>query len=118
MIRTLTRAAVLAAAEACLADEGLVAAQRDRLNGTRRWLASELARDGRRIIPSEANFLMIETGADVQPVIAAFEARGIRVGRRFAAMPTWLRVTIGTPEETQAFLAAFRAIAPARAAAA
>ena len=110
--------AVLAAAEACLADEGLVALQRDRLNGTRRWLASELARDGRRIIPSEANFLMIETGADVKPVIAAFEARGIRVGRRFAAMPTWLRVTIGTPDETRAFLEALRAIVPARAAAA
>lgn len=110
--------AVLAAAEACLADEGLVAAQRDRLNGTRRWLASELARDGRRIIPSEANFLMIETGADVTPVIAAFEARGIRVGRRFAAMPTWLRVTIGTPDEARAFLEALRAIVPPRAAAA
>jgi histidinol-phosphate aminotransferase len=110
--------AVLAAAEACLADEGLVALQRERLNGTRRWLASELARDGRRIIPSEANFLMIETGADVKPAIAAFEARGIRVGRRFAAMPTWLRVTIGTPEETRAFLEALRAIVPARAAAA
>jgi len=40
------------------------------------------------------------------------------VGRRFAAMPTWLRVTIGTREETQSFLAALRAIAPARAAAA
>jgi histidinol-phosphate aminotransferase len=111
-------AAVLAAAVACLGDEGLVALQRDRLNGTRRWLSSELARDGRRVIPSEANFLMIETGADVKPVIAAFEARGIRVGRRFAAMPTWLRVTIGTPEETRAFLEALRAIVPARAAAA
>ncbi len=110
--------AVLAAAGACLADEGLVARQRERLNGTRRWLASELSRDGWRIIPSEANFLMIQMDADVKPVIAAFEARGIRVGRRFAAMPTWLRVTIGTPDETRAFLEALRAIVPARAAAA
>ena len=61
---------------------------------------------------------MIETGADVKPAIAAFEARGIRVGRRFAAMPTWLRVTIGTPDETRAFLEALRSIVPARAAAA
>ncbi len=111
-------AAVLAAAQASLADEGLVSRQRERLNGTRRWLSSELARDGRRTIPSEANFLMIEVGTDVKPLLAAFEARGIRVGRRFAAMPTWLRVTIGTREEIQAFLAAFRAIAPVRAAAA
>ena len=111
-------AAVLAAAVASLADEGLVARQRERLNGTRRWLCAELARDGRRIIPSEANFVMIDAGGDVKPLIAAFEARGIRVGRRFAALPTWLRVTIGTPEETRAFLEAFRAIVPARAAAA
>jgi histidinol-phosphate aminotransferase len=109
--------AVLAAAQACLADDGLVARQRERLNGTRRWLSSELARDGRRTMPSEANFLMIDTGADVKPVIAAFQARGIRVGRRFAALPTWLRVTIGTQEETEAFLGALRAIIPARAAA-
>lgn len=110
--------AVLAAAQASLADEGLVTRQREKLNGTRRWLSSELARDGRRTLPSEANFLMIEVGTDVKPLLAAFEARGIRVGRRFAAMPTWLRVTIGTREEIQAFLAAFRAIAPARPAAA
>ena len=95
-----------------------MARQRERLNGTRRWLSSELARDGRRIIPSEANFLMIDVGTDVKPLVAAFEARGIRVGRRFAALPTWLRVTIGTPEETRAFLEALRAIVPARAAAA
>ena len=111
-------AAVLAAAVASLADEGLVARQRERLNGTRRWLSSELARDGRRTMPSEANFLMIDVGTDVKPLVAAFEARGIRVGRRFAALPTWLRVTIGTPEETRAFLEALRAILPARAAAA
>lgn len=109
--------AVLAAARASLAEEGLVTRQRERLNGTRRWLSSELARDGRRAIPSEANFVMIDAGGDVKPLIAAFEARGIRVGRRFAALPTWLRVTIGTPEETRAFLEALRAIAPVRAAA-
>ncbi len=110
--------AVLAAARASLAEERLVARQRERLNGTRRWLSSELARDGRRTIPSETNFVMIDVGGDVKPLIAAFESRGIRVGRRFAAMPTWLRVTIGTPEETQAFLRALREVVPARAAAA
>jgi histidinol-phosphate aminotransferase len=113
-----TNAAVLAAAQASLAEEGLVARQRERLNGTRRWLASELARDGRRTLRSEANFLMVDVGTDVKPVIEAFESRGIRVGRRFAALPTWLRVTIGTRAETEAFLAGLRAIVPARAAAA
>jgi histidinol-phosphate aminotransferase len=111
-------AAVLAAARASLAEEGLVARLRERLNGTRRSFVAELAKDGRRTIPSETNFVMIDVGADVKPLIAELAARGIRVGRRFAALPTWLRVTIGTPEEMQAFLAAFRAIVPARPAAA
>jgi histidinol-phosphate aminotransferase len=110
--------AVLAAARASLAEEGLVASQRERLNGTRRWLVAELKRDGRRTLPSEANFVMIEVGTDVKPLVTAFESRGIRVGRRFAAMPTWLRVTIGTREEMQAFLAALREVVPARPAAA
>jgi histidinol-phosphate aminotransferase len=110
-------AAVLAAARASLADVGLVARQRERLNGSRRWLVAELAREGRRTIPSETNFLMIDAGGDVKPLIAALEAKGIRVGRRFAALPTWLRVTIGTPDETRAFLEAFRAMVPALAAA-
>ena len=37
-------AAVLAAAQASLADDGLVARQRERLNGTRRWLVAERSR--------------------------------------------------------------------------
>jgi histidinol-phosphate aminotransferase len=109
-------AAVLAAAQASLADAGLVARQRERLNGTRRWLLAELARDGRCTLPSETNFMMIDAGGDVKPLIEAFAARGIRVGRRFAALSTWLRVTIGTPEEMRAFLEAFRVIPRARAA--
>jgi histidinol-phosphate aminotransferase len=103
--------AVLVAAQASLADDGLVARQRERINGTRRWLVAELERDGRRTIPSETNFVMIDAGGDVEPLIEALAAQGVRVGRRFAALATWLRVTIGTPEEMQAFLKAFRAAA-------
>jgi histidinol-phosphate aminotransferase len=110
-------AAVLAAAVASLEDAALVPRQRERLNGTRRRLCDALARDGRRVIPSETNFVMLHVGSDVKPLVEAFRARGIKVGRRFGAMPDWLRVTIGTPEETDAFLAALRELAPASAAA-
>jgi histidinol-phosphate aminotransferase len=112
-----TNVAVLEAALASLGDAGVVARQRERLNGTRRSLCRALEKDGRRYIPSEANFMMIDVGGDVRPLIPAFEARGVKVGRRFAAMPGWLRITIGKPEETEAFLAALRALVPARAAA-
>ena len=96
---------------------GLVARQRALLNGERRRLCAELARDGRRFIPSEANFVMIEVGTDVKPLIEAFRARRILVGRRFAPMPTWLRVSVGRPAEMDAFLAALREIVPVRKAA-
>ncbi len=106
-------AAVLEAALASLADPGLVPDMRKRINDTRRRLTERLAAEKRRFIPSETNFLMIETGRDVKPVIAEFKARRILVGRRFAAMPTWLRVSVGTPAEVDAFLAALREIVPA-----
>ncbi|HKB72598.1 MAG TPA: histidinol-phosphate transaminase [Thermoanaerobaculia bacterium] len=110
-------AAALSAALASLEDPELVPSRRRTLNGTRRELCAELERDGRRYIPSQANFVMIDVGADVDPVIREFRERGIHVGRRFASMPNWLRVSIGTPEEMRAFLAAFREIVPGRRAA-
>jgi histidinol-phosphate aminotransferase len=61
---------------------------------------------------------MIGLGSDVAPVIAAFRERKILVGRKFPSMPTWLRVSVGTPEEMAAFLRALREIVPAAGAAA
>jgi histidinol-phosphate aminotransferase len=107
-----TNGPVLAAALASLQDEAHVADQRRRLNGTRRRLCEELAREGRRFIPSHANFLMIDVGGDVAPVIEAFRRRGLLVGRRFPSLSNWLRVSIGTDEEMKAFLRGLRAIVP------
>jgi histidinol-phosphate aminotransferase len=105
-------AAVLEAALVSLADKDLVFRQRELMNGTRRWLCARLKEDGRRFIPSEANFLMIDVGGDVKPVIEAFEKRNIRVGRKFPSLGTWLRVSIGTQPEIEAFLTALRDIVP------
>ena len=109
--------AVLEAGLACLKDPELPRQQRALLNGSRHALCRALEKDGRRYIPSETNFLMIDVGADVEPLIPAFAAKGIKVGRRFAAMPQWLRVTIGKPEETEAFYRALGELVPAKAAA-
>lgn len=106
-------AAVLAAALASLADNNYVVTCRARLNDTRRWLCAELAKDSRPFIPSQGNFVMIDMGSDTQPFIDKFRARRIVVGRRFASMPNFLRVTIGTQQETEAFMAALREISPA-----
>lgn len=104
--------AVVAAALASLADPDTVPRTRQRLNDTRRWLAAQLAADGRRFIPSEANFVLLDTGRDVTPLIAAFRERKILVGRKFPSMPTWLRVSVGTPTEMRRFAAVLRELVP------
>jgi histidinol-phosphate aminotransferase len=108
-------AAVLAAALASLAEPDHVSRQRSLNRETRDWLCRELERDGRRYIPSHANFLMVDVGDDVKPLIDAFRERRILVGRKFPSLPNWLRVSMGTKTEMRAFVDALRAIAPARA---
>ena len=107
----------LSIAIASLKDPDLVPKNRRLLNDTRRWLCAALDRDGRRYIPSETNFLMIHVGSDVAPVIRAFKDQRIQIGRRFPSLSDWLRVSIGTREETAAFVTALQRIVPKRAAA-
>jgi len=107
-----TNASVLEAALASLEDAGHVPRYRRANTETRRWLCAEVERDGRAHIPSEANFVMIDVGSDVEPVIAALRDRNILVGRKFPSLPNWLRVSIGTLEEMKTFLAGLRAVLP------
>ena len=100
-----------AAALASLRDAGHVAGSRDRNLATRSFVQAGVEKAGFAVLPSEANFLMIEMGREVGPVIASLRERGVLVGRRFLALPRHLRVTIGRPEEMERFLAAFRAVA-------
>ncbi len=62
---------------------------------------------GFRVLPSQANFFMVEIKRDVTPVIQAFRAKGIAVGRPFPPMTQHLRVSIGTDAEMTRFLDAF-----------
>jgi histidinol-phosphate aminotransferase len=110
-----TNAAVLAAGLASLSDAANISSCREKMNGTRAWLCCELAKDGRSFVPSQANFVMIDMHTDVRPIIDQFAARNILVGRRFSSMNNFLRVTIGTQQETETFVTALREIAPASA---
>ena len=53
----------------------------------------------------------------VQPVIEEFRKRGILVGRPFPPMLNHLRVSVGTPEDMEKFIQAFKAIFPQKTAA-
>ena len=105
-------AAVLDAALASLADPDHVPRCRKLIVDTRQWLAEQLGKQGHRTIPSEANFMMVDVGGDVQPVIEKLRDRNIFVGRKFPSLGNWLRVTIGTRPEMETFLAALNEIIP------
>ncbi len=97
----------LAAARASLADRKWAADGQRQNSQTRDWMTSELERLGYRVLPSETNFVMIEMGREVHPIISAFRERGVRVGRLFPARPQHMRVTIGTPEQMKRFVSTF-----------
>ncbi len=73
----------------------------------RRKTTAELERRGFAVIPSETNFFMVHIKRPVRPVIDAFKAKGVLVGRPFAPMTDFLRVSVGAPEEMQRFLNAW-----------
>jgi histidinol-phosphate aminotransferase len=54
-------------------------------------------------IDSQANFAMIDTGRPVDDVISHFRQNNILVGRKFSAMPNYLRVSFGKPDDMQTF---------------
>jgi histidinol-phosphate aminotransferase len=82
-----------------------------KLNAANRQLVfDEMKRLKFECTASESNFLMINIRKPVPPVIQEFEKRKVLVGREFPAMPTFLRVTIGTEDEMKKFFVAFREI--------
>jgi histidinol-phosphate aminotransferase len=96
----------LVAARAALGDSAHVERSRRLNHETRDWVTGELAARGYVSIPSQANFLMTDLRRDVGPVIDGLRQRRVAVGRRFPALPTHLRVTIGTRPQIERFLSA------------
>jgi histidinol-phosphate aminotransferase len=103
-------AAVLAAGRASLGDQDRVAECRRRILSTRASAIARLKSKGFRVLDSQTNFFMVDTKDDVRNAIEEFRKRDIIVGRKFPSMANWLRVTVGTDDEMQAFASAFEEI--------
>ncbi len=82
-----------------------------RLTIEQRGLAtSALERMGYSVIPSDANFFMVNLRRPMRPVIDQFLEKGVLVGRPFPPMNEHLRVSVGTADEMRRFLVAFKEI--------
>jgi histidinol-phosphate aminotransferase len=93
----------IAAARASVADQASVTRVRARNARIRTALLGWLEQRGFKAIPSDANFVMLEIGRPVPPLIDALKQRGFLVGRLFPSMPTHLRISLGTEEQMARF---------------
>jgi histidinol-phosphate aminotransferase len=100
----------LVAATASLQDTEQVEQGRRRNGEVKKFVYSELNRLGFKWIPSHANFLMIDLRREVKPMIAAMRERNVEVGRAFAALPNFMRVTIGTRPQMETFVSTFQEV--------
>jgi len=97
-LSVLTQAAARAAlrhADATLGSVAVLRSERDRV-------VSELSATGYDVVPSNANFVLFGRFTDADRAWRAFLERGVLI--RDNGIPHHLRVTVGTPEENDAFL--------------
>jgi histidinol-phosphate aminotransferase len=91
--------ASLAAAAAALGDSAHLAAERERNRTLRRVTRETFEAAGYRVLPSAANFLMIDIRRDASQFGWACRQQRIAVARSFPPLSNFLRLTIGTEAE-------------------
>ncbi|GAA3775809.1 histidinol-phosphate transaminase [Plantactinospora mayteni] len=96
-----------AAARAALAHRDLLLGTVEAIKEQRDRIVAGLRLRGRRVADSDANFVLFEVGDDERVAWRALLDHGVLV--RDVGLPGWLRVTAGTPQETDAFLTAIEA---------
>jgi histidinol-phosphate aminotransferase len=77
----------------------------------KRYLAAELAALGLRVVPTAANFFLVDVRRNGPAMAEALLRRGVIVRPvAGAGLPTHLRITIGTPTENRQLVAALGAV--------
>lgn len=88
-----------AAALASLSDAELVARQRALNREARAFTRRAFEAAGFEVLPSEANFLMVNVKQEVQGFLAGCRERGVMLARPFPPLSTYARISIGTLDE-------------------
>lgn len=100
----------IAACEAALKDQTYIAWVNQQVGRERNKWHAVLDGLGLRHTASTANFVFFDSGRPHAEVQEKLRQAGIIIGRSFAPYDTWIRITIGTPEENARAQAAIRAI--------
>ena len=92
------------AALATLDDEAFLALSLQTANQSRQLVEQTLDELGLRYLPSQASFIFHEIKGDVQTYIDRMREHGIAVGREFAPITGFNRLTLGRPDEMVVFV--------------
>jgi histidinol-phosphate aminotransferase len=110
-----TNSVAQAAAAAALGDAEHVRRSVEMNRSEKARVVEALATRGFRVLPSLTNFVTFDTGAEGRDVWKRLLARGVIVRPLDPYdMKSWLRVSVGTPPENAAFLAALDAVLPGK----
>lgn len=96
------------AALAALADPGLLRDARQLNREAREIVYGVLAELDLEAMESHTNFVMHEVGGDVRRYVERMAEAGFQVGRPFEAFPTHNRISLGRPEEMEAWALTLR----------
>jgi histidinol-phosphate aminotransferase len=96
-----------AGATASLKEKTLVPERRQAVTDVRQDLSAWLKQNAFAFIPSEANMIMIDCKRPGRELATAMLQHKIAIGRSWASLPTYVRVTIGTREDMEKFKIAF-----------
>ena len=93
-----------AAATAALDDRFFLWRTKHLVSRGRRYFYRRFKRLGLRYLPSQANFVLVDTGHDAEDVFKTLLPRGVIIRSMKAyGLPTWIRVTVGRRSQNAKF---------------
>jgi histidinol-phosphate aminotransferase len=90
-------------ARASIEDKAALVAASKRIVDDRNRFMVEAQRRKLDVLPSQANFIMLDSKKPVRHAIDFFKQRGVLIGRPFPPYDTHLRISLGLANEMQAF---------------
>lgn len=99
-----------AAAKASLADHEFIAFCKEQNAQGIRYLSEQFDRLGLTYFPAHGNFILVDVKRPSTEVFEALMRRGVIVKGRWNHYPTYIRVSIGTAEQNNLFIAALEQV--------
>lgn len=102
----------MAAATASLEQKTLVPERRKRIGDVREDTLAFLDKHKFHYVPSVSNCFMVDTGRPGNEIVMAMRREKVYIGRVWSTWPTFVRVSVGTPDEMSKFKTAFLKVIP------